>query len=76
MIYRKIFYFSDDALALISNNDEELKDLWIEYAHRRINYADVYLITDSIYKPPPLLNFIPGLAENKTFYATYNESPF
>lgn len=48
MIYRKIFYFSDDALALISNNDEELKDLWIEYAHRQINYADVYLITDSI----------------------------
>ena len=75
MIYRKIFYFSDDALALISN-DEELKDLWMEYAHRQINYADVYLITDSIYKPPPLLNFIPGLAENKTFYTTHNESPF
>ena len=75
MIYRKIFYFSDDALALISK-DEELKDLWIEYAHRQINYADVYLITDSIYKPPPLLNFIPGLTENKTFYTTHNESPF
>ena len=76
MIYRKIFYFSDDALSLIINNDEELKDLWIEYAHRRINYADVYLITDSIYKPPPLLNFIPGLDENKTFYTIHNESPF
>lgn len=75
MIYRKIFYFSDDALALISN-DEELKDLWIEYAHRQINYADVYLITDSIYKPPLLLNFIPGLDENKTFYTIHNESPF
>ena len=75
MIYRKIFYFSDDALALISN-DEELKDLWMEYIHRQINYADVYLITDSIYKPPPLLNFIPGLTENKTFYTTHNESPF
>ena len=76
MIYRKIFYFSDDELSLISNKDEELKDLWIEYAHRRINYADVYLITDSIYKPPPLLNFIPGLDENKTFYTIHNESPF
>lgn len=75
MIYRKIFYFSDDALSLISN-DEELKDLWMEYAHRQINYADVYLITDSIYKPRPLLNFIPGLTENKTFYTTHNESPF
>ena len=75
MIYRKIFYFSDDALSLISK-DEELKDLWMEYAHRQINYADVYLIMDSTYKPRPLLNFIPGLTENKTFYATYNESPF
>ena len=75
MIYRKIFYFSDDALSLISK-DEELKDLWMEYAHRQINYADVYLITDSIYKPPPLLNFIPGLDENKTFYTIQNESPF
>ena len=75
MIYRKIFYFSDDALALISK-DEELKDLWMEYIHRQVNYADVYLITDSIYKPPPLLNFIPGLAENKTFYTIHNESPF
>lgn len=48
----------------------------MEYANRQINYADVYLITDSIYKPPPLLNFIPGLAENKTFYTIHNESPF
>ena len=76
MIYRKIFYFSDDALSLISKNDEELKGLWLEYIHRQVNYADVYLITDSIYKPPPLLNFIPGLTENKTFYTTHNESPF
>lgn len=75
MIYRKIFYFSDDALSLISK-DEELKDLWMEYIHRQVNYADVYLIMDSTYKPRPLLNFIPGLTENKTFYATYNESPF
>lgn len=75
MIYRKIFYFSDDALSLISN-DEELKDLWMEYIHRQVNYADVYLIMDSTYKPRPLLNFIPGLTENKTFYTTYNESPF
>ena len=75
MIYRKIFYFLFYSLALISN-DEELKDLWMEYAHRQINYADVYLITDSIYKPPPLLSFIPGLAENKTFYTIHNESPF
>lgn len=75
MIYRKIFYFSDDALSLVSK-DEELKDLWMEYIHRQVNYADVYLIMDSTYKPRPLLNFIPGLTENKTFYATYNESPF
>ena len=75
MIYRKIFYFSDDALSLISN-DEELKDLWMEYIHRQVNYADVYLIMDSTYKPRPLLNFIPGLAENKTFYTIHNESPF
>ena len=75
MIYRKIFYFSDDALSLISN-DEELKDLWMEYIHRQVNYADVYLIMDSIYKPPPLLDFIPGLAENKTVYTIHNESPF
>ena len=75
MIYRKIFYFSDDALSLVSK-DEELKDLWMEYIHRQVNYADVYLIMDSTYKPRPLLNFIPGLAENKTFYTIHNESPF
>ena len=76
MIYRKIFYFSDDLLSLLNGDDEEAKDFYKEYIHRQVNYADVYLITDSIYKPPPLLNFIPGLTENKTFYTTHNESPF
>ena len=75
MIYRKIFYFSDDALSVISK-DEEFKGLWMEYIHRQVNYADAYLIMDSTYKPRPLLNFIPGLTENKPFYTTHNESPF
>ena len=75
MIYRKIFYFSDDALSVISK-DEEFKGLWMEYINRQVNYADAYLIMDSTYKPRPLLNFIPGLTENKTFYTIHNESPF
>ena len=41
--FRKIVYFSEEALLAIKQGDEEMKEFYSEYFNRRIENNDVWL---------------------------------
>lgn len=49
--FRKIVYFSDEALALMLEGDEEMKEFYLEYLNRRLENNDVWLYLDTHFKP-------------------------
>lgn len=48
--FKKIVYFSNDALKSIKEGDEEMKEYYEEYLNRRIRLNDVYLYLDTHFK--------------------------
>lgn len=49
--FRKIVYFSDEALTLMLEGDEEMKEFYLEYLNRRLENNDVWLYLDTHFKP-------------------------
>ena len=49
--FRKIIYFSDEALSLLVEGDEEMKEFYSEYFNHRIENNDVWLYLDTHFKP-------------------------
>ena len=48
--FRKIVYFSDEALLSIKQGDEEMKEFYSEYFNRRMENNDVWLYLDTHFK--------------------------
>ena len=44
--YKRIAYFSKEALKAISTGDEELKEFYVEVITRQVTHADVCLFFD------------------------------
>lgn len=49
--FRKIIYFSNEALTLMLEGDEEMKKFYLEYLNRRLEKNDVWLYLDTHFKP-------------------------
>ena len=48
--FRKIVYFSEEALLAIKQGDEEMKEFYSEYFNHRIENNDVWLYLDIHFK--------------------------
>ena len=48
--FRKIVYFSEEALLAIKQGDEEMKEFYSEYFNRKLENNDVWLYLDIHFK--------------------------
>ena len=49
--FRKIVYFSNEALNSLLEGDEDMKEFYNEYFLRKLEYNDVWLYLDTHFKP-------------------------
>lgn len=49
--FRKIVYFSNEALNSLLEGDEDMKEFYNEYFLRKLEYNDVWFYLDTHFKP-------------------------